>query len=120
MAKVRIWLETGGEGLQRVILRMPKRKERPGRPGGIPGYRLPQLLLYGAKTLSYELEERKLKKFLDRMAQKGVIDKNIREQLAVEYSERWSEERKAGFRKKVSSLHSGETLSRSNKKSKLK
>lgn len=120
VSKVKIWLDTGGQGLTNIILQLPKRKRKPGHPGGIPGYRLPQLLLYGAKTLSYEREERKLKTFLDRMAEKGIIDKNIREQLAEEYREKWYEERKAAFRKKVSSLRSDEKLGRTDNKSNVK
>lgn len=111
VAKVKIWLESGGQGLQRVIMRLPKRRKKPGPPGGIPGYRLPQLLLYGAQEAVYKMEEKSLKGFLDQMAAKGVIDKNIREQLAEEYREKWYQKKQESFKRKVSSLHSDETKS---------
>lgn len=85
IAKVRIWLDSGGEGLQRIIMKLPKRTAKPGRPGGIPGYRLPQLLLAGVQEMVYKRAQGKLDNFLDKMAEKGILDKNIREQLSEEF-----------------------------------
>lgn len=85
VAKVKIWLDQGGQGLQRVIMQLPKRRQKPGRPGGLPGYNLPQILLATAREITYQKERGRLNKFLDEMAEKGILDKNIREQLTEEY-----------------------------------
>lgn len=88
VSKVKIWVEQGGHGFQRILLLLPKRKSKPGRIGGIPGYRLPQILLASAQELSYRKEEKFLKGFLGKVAEKGILDKNIREQLTEEYKEK--------------------------------
>lgn len=85
IAKVRIWLDSEGEGLQRVIMKLPKRTAKSGRPGGIPGYNFPQVLLAGVQEITYEREKKRLDSFLDTMAEKGILDKNIREQLSEEF-----------------------------------
>lgn len=93
VAKVKIWLDQGGQGLQRVIMQLPKRRSKPGRPGGLPGYNLPQILLATAHEITYQKEQERLNKFLDEMAEKGILDKNIREQLAEEYRNKTPKEK---------------------------
>ena len=85
VAKVKIWLDEGGEGLKRIILLLPKRTIKPKRAGGIPGYNLPQILWAGTKYIVATREKKRLEEFLNRMAEKGILDKNIREQLSEEF-----------------------------------
>lgn len=88
ITKVSIWLQSGGEGLRRVIARLPTRIRKPTRVGGRPGYRLPQLLLAVAQHALSERETKQLKQFLDKMNEKAVFDRSFQEAVDELYRNR--------------------------------
>lgn len=79
ITKVSLWLNSGGEGLRRIIARLPKRMPPVTHVGGRPGYRLPQLLLAAAQHALSERERKQLEKFLDKMNEKAVFDRSFQE-----------------------------------------
>lgn len=79
ITKVNLWLNSGGEGLRRIIARLPERIRKPARVGGRPGYRFPQLLVALAQHTLSERETGRLRKFLDKMDEKAVFDRSFQE-----------------------------------------
>lgn len=87
IARVQAWLREGGEGLRKIISRLPKRKQYPEiKPHIIPArYRTPQFILEYIQYLRANQEEKQLKKFLEKVDAKAVMDKSLREALDEYY-----------------------------------
>lgn len=90
ITKVSLWLQSGGEGLRRIIARLPERKGKPRYVGGRPGYRLPQLLLAVAQHTLSERETKQLRRFLDKMNEKAVFDRSFQEAVDELYRDKKS------------------------------
>lgn len=96
IAKVQRWIEDGGEGLRRVVSRLPERKRPPKfKVHTLPArLRVPQLLWdYMQQSIS-NMEDKETKKFLDKLGYKTVIDRSEQESLDQHYREQ-------AFKKKV-------------------
>lgn len=83
VAKVQGWLESGGEGLRKSIMRLPKRKSLPQiKEHFLPAYlRTPELLLEYAQYLRAKGEKTKLRKIINQVNEKAVYDKALQEEL---------------------------------------
>lgn len=81
VGKVASWFNMGGQGLRRVIQRLPKRRKtyQPHRIPGV-GYGLPQILLHYTSGALEKNEKKKLEKFLQDVGSKALIDRDIREE----------------------------------------
>lgn len=90
IARVKMWLTEGGEGLRNIIARLPKRKSYPERRTHLlpAQYRMPQLVLEYIQYLRANREENQIKKFLERIESKAVSDKSLREALDEYYQKR--------------------------------
>lgn len=88
VAKVKIWLTNAGQGLTKVIRKLPERKKvyRPRRMPGV-GYGLPQILLHYASAYMTKKEKERLEKFLGEMRSKAATDRDFREELAADFTE---------------------------------
>lgn len=80
VAKVGIWLNNSGEGLRKVISRLPERKVvyRPNKTPGV-GYGLPQILLHLGSMHLKDKESKYLRKFIEEMGVKTTINREFRE-----------------------------------------
>ncbi len=89
ISKVRMWLNNAGEGLKKVIEKLPQRRKtyKPKRIPGV-GYGLPQILLYYASSYMTQKEKGELEKFLANMRSKTATDKDFREELASEFAKK--------------------------------
>lgn len=81
IARVGTWLKEGGDGLRRIIRRLPKRKEYPeNKFSPLPAeYRMPQLVWKYIRLYRAYNEEAKIKKFLEDVEDKALIDKQLKE-----------------------------------------
>lgn len=79
VTKVRIWLENGGEGLKKVIKKLPERNKVyiPKRTPGV-GYGLPDILAHYISSSTTNREKKRLKNFIQNMKQKKSIDKELK------------------------------------------
>lgn len=86
-AKVRMWLDNAGEGLRKVIKKLPERREVyiPKRTPGV-GYGLPDILAYYASSALKASERKRLDKFLQNMRSKTSVDRDLREETNLEFS----------------------------------
>ena len=80
VTKVRIWLNSAGDGFKKVIQKLPDRKKvyKPKRIPGI-GYGLPQILAYYLTENFKNKEKKILNKFLEDLRAKTHNDKDLRE-----------------------------------------
>lgn len=87
VTKVRIWLENAGEGLKRVISRLPEKRnvEIPKRIPGV-GYGLPDILAYYVTSGLKANEQKKVNKFMQNMKTKTSNDKDLREETNLGFS----------------------------------
>jgi len=79
VAKVRLWLESRGEGFKRIIAKLPKKRQVPSLPPRSLTYHLPETLIGLAGMVLAERQKQHLEKFMDRMADKAVMDKSFQE-----------------------------------------
>lgn len=90
IARVQMWLRDGGEGLRKIIARLPKRQPYPERKfHRLPAqYQAPQLALEYIQYLRAHKQEKQIKKFLEKVEDKAVMDKSLREALDEYYRNR--------------------------------
>ena len=87
VTKVAIWLERGGEGLKKVIAKLPTRYELPKKlPQGPIEYHLPELLLALAKYSISTSQRKRTEKFMSSVHEKDTIDKELRERFGEEFA----------------------------------
>lgn len=81
IARVQTWLNESGEGLRRIIRRLPKRKEYPeNKFYPLPAeYRMPQLVWKYIQIYRAENEKKKIKQFREKVEDKALIDKQLKE-----------------------------------------
>lgn len=86
VTKVRIWLDNAGEGLKKVIKRLPKRREVyiPKRIPGV-GYGLPNIIAYYISAGLKSKEQGRLKEFLQNIKEKTARDRNLKEEISSEF-----------------------------------
>lgn len=86
VTKVRIWLENGGEGLKKVISKLPKRRKVniPKRMPGV-GYGLPSIIDYYLSTALKANEQKRLENFLQNMKAKTSSDKDFKEKINAQF-----------------------------------
>lgn len=87
ITKVRIWLDNAGEGLKKVIKKLPERRKIsvPKRMPGV-GYGLPDILTYYITSGLKINDQKKLDKFVQNMKAKTSGDKDLREETNLEFS----------------------------------
>src|SRR3990167_2974995 len=90
VSKVQRWLVDGGVGLRKVISRLPKRKTPPKfRVHTLPArLRTPQTLWDYIQYLRANGEDKEIKKFIDKMGYKAVMDKANQESFDQFYREK--------------------------------
>ncbi|TSC89479.1 MAG: Uncharacterized protein G01um10145_636 [Microgenomates group bacterium Gr01-1014_5] len=81
IARVNSWINEGGEGLRRTISRLPKRKNMPNmNTAKIPlEFRAPQLAYQYIQYINANKENKKIRKFTERVEEKALTDKHIKE-----------------------------------------
>lgn len=86
ITKVRIWLTGAGDGLKKVISRLPERR-RVSTPRRTPGagYGLPDILAYYISVGLKKSEQKKLDNFLQNMKSKASSDRDLKEELDLEF-----------------------------------
>lgn len=86
ITKVRLWLDNAGEGLKKVIKRLPQRRKVnvPKRTPGI-GYGLPSILDYYISAGLKAREKRRLENFTEKMRAKTSADRELRQDLNSEF-----------------------------------
>jgi len=86
VTKVRIWLTGAGDGLKKVISRLPERRKvsTPRRITGV-GYGLPQILDYYISTGLKKNEKKKLENFVQRMKSKSSGDRDLKEETDLDF-----------------------------------
>lgn len=86
VTKIKMWLNNAGEGLKKVIKKLPQRKyvPIPRKTPGV-GYGLPDILSYYISTALKAKEKKQLEKFLQNMKSKTSLDKDIREEVDAEF-----------------------------------
>lgn len=87
VAKIAMWINNSGEGLKRIIKRLPRRRKAyiPKKIPGI-GYGLPQILLALATLALTEKEKKGLAKFVEQMHSKTSLDRDFREEIDLEFA----------------------------------
>ncbi|MEK7521395.1 MAG: hypothetical protein AAB599_01155 [Patescibacteria group bacterium] len=83
-------MEDGGEGLRKVISRLPKRKAPPKfKVHTLPArLRTPQILWDYFQYLESNMEDKEIKKFIDKMGYKAVMDRTYQESFDQHYREK--------------------------------
>lgn len=96
IARVQMWLREGGEGLRNIIMRLPKRKQYSQRKFHVlpAQYRMPQLVMEYIQYLQANHEEKQIKKFLENVDDKAVLDKSLREALNEYYRDQYANRKK--------------------------
>ncbi|MBI2103689.1 hypothetical protein HYT59_01650 [Candidatus Woesebacteria bacterium] len=88
IAKVRMWLNEGGEGLRKVISKLPKRYKFPKDLPPIPlEFQLPRLV---STIVQYSMAKKQaslLEKFAEGVSSKQALDKSLKEATDAFYSE---------------------------------
>lgn len=86
ITKVRMWLDNAGDGLKKVIERLPRRRKTyiPKKMPGV-GYGLPDILAHHVSAALKEKEEKSLDKFMQNMKTKTSSDKDFKEEINSEF-----------------------------------
>ena len=80
VTKVSIWLKTAGEGLDKIIDKLPEKYEYPKDLPKVPlEFQLPKLIAAGFQYSAAKLQEKPSKKLYENMQTKRIIDKNLKE-----------------------------------------
>ena len=87
VTKVRIWLSGAGDGLKKIISKLPERKKVfiPKRIPGV-GYGLPDILAYYATSALKSNEQKNLNKFVQNMKTKSSNDRDLKEEINLEFN----------------------------------
>jgi uncharacterized protein YerC len=95
VAKVNLWLDQGGEGLRRVISKLPKRYNYPKKlpPGPVEFY-LPQIISTVAQISLYNKQEKIIRNFKDKIEDKRILDKKLQEATNLEFAQLQSNKRR--------------------------
>lgn len=86
ITKVRIWLETGGDGFKKVIKKLPKRKNiyMPKRiPGS--GYGLPNIMAHYISVYLKGKENKRLGNFVENIREKTSQDQVLKEEISLQF-----------------------------------
>lgn len=86
VTKVRMWLDNAGEGLKKIIKKLPQRRDAP-IPRKTPGvgYGLPDIISYYISTALKAKEDKSLKKFMANMQEKTSTDRDLKKEFNVEF-----------------------------------
>lgn len=86
VTKVNEWLNRGGEGLKKVITKLPKKYDLPKNLPKKPlEFQLPQALLALAQYTASKKQTTHLEKFWDEVENKKLLDKQLREIFDEKY-----------------------------------
>jgi len=97
IARVQTWLHQGGAGLRNIIVKLPIRKTPPRKKLHAlpPSYRMPQIAFEAIQHLRAHNESSKIKKFIEKVEEKAIGDKSLREANDEYYRN------KAGSKRKI-------------------
>lgn len=86
VTKIRIWLENAGEGLVKIIKKLPQRRKVsiPKRIPGV-GYGLPNIIDYYISAGLKVKEKQRLENFTKSMKAKTAMDRELREEISSEF-----------------------------------
>lgn len=86
VTKIKIWLENAGQGLIKVIKKLPKRRKVniPKRMPGV-GYGLPSIIDYYISAGLKAKETKRLENFTKSMKTKTALDKELREEISSDF-----------------------------------
>lgn len=86
VTKIKIWLDNAGEGLIKVIKKLPKRRKVyiPKRVPGF-GYGLPNIIAHYISAGLKSKEKKRLENFTRSMKAKTALDKELREEINSEF-----------------------------------
>lgn len=86
ITKIKIWLENAGQGLIKVIKKLPQRR-KVYIPKKVPGYGfgLPNIIAYYLSVGLKNKETRKLKNFMQSIKAKTAVDRELREEISSEF-----------------------------------
>lgn len=87
VAKVATWLGNSGEGLRKIIKRLPKRRKMP-KFKKIPGvgYGLPQMIISLATEALSKKERKQLNDFIEKIHGKTSLDRDFKEKIKLEFT----------------------------------
>lgn len=90
IARVQMWLAEGGEGLRKIISRLPRRRQYPQwKTSTLPSYyRTPEAILTYIQQLQANKETEKLKQLLKEVDEKAASDRMLRKILDEYYRDR--------------------------------
>lgn len=86
VTKIRIWLDNAGEGLKKVIKKLPQRRKVsiPKRIPGV-GYGLPNIIDYYISAGLKAKEKQRLENFTKNMKVKTAMDRELRQDLSSDF-----------------------------------
>ncbi|OGM13688.1 hypothetical protein A3A76_02660 [Candidatus Woesebacteria bacterium RIFCSPLOWO2_01_FULL_39_23] len=102
ITKVKVWLDEGGDGLRKVISKLPERKLKPKYEKSLVKPDLPKILIALAREYGFTKEKHKLDNFLNDLEGKHLIDKQIRQVFNDEFRSLHSDKVKKDFIKTTS------------------
>lgn len=89
IAKVRSWLEEGGEGLVKTIKSLPPKYNFPKNlPPGPIEYHLPQILLASVQYILHKKQKGLVDTFTDKVGSKRLLDKKLQESISDFYKKK--------------------------------
>lgn len=86
VSKVSAWLAAGGEGLNRVIAKLPKRTTAVRYKRRYPQPNLPVMLAATIQHLIYTKDKKLVENFLSSLEEKNLIDRQLREMIHEEFA----------------------------------
>lgn len=87
VTKVNLWLNQGGEGLRKVIKRLPQKYNMPDNlPPGPIEYYGPQVIYGLLKASLASRQKASLEKFMESVEEKRILDKSLKEAFNQEFA----------------------------------
>lgn len=85
VSKVGVWLRAGGEGLNRVISKLPKKTAAIRYKRTYPSPNLPVMLAATIQHLMYTNDKKLVENFLNSLEEKNLIDRQLKEMFDEEF-----------------------------------
>ena len=86
VTKVSLWLKTGGQGLDKIIQKLPEKYNFPeGLPKTPIEFQLPRLVSYGIQYGAAKLQETPANRLLKNVKEKRIIDNSLKESYKISF-----------------------------------